>query len=137
MTRKDFILGVLTSLIATILFELARKLYHRLNKFPVKEFSKRILKNFVPHSLPKHILSPSIALVIAFLTLIKLPLPIALAPNDEPRTYGLVVVRPTEESYEAVYAITKDPKLARAFVEMAEADPNRTIMIRPSDYGVR
>ena len=86
MTRGDFILGVLTSLIATILYELARKLYPRLQNISVIELGRRLLRIIAVQNLSIRILSPSIALVIAFFVLVNLPPQTVCAPNQMSET---------------------------------------------------
>jgi hypothetical protein len=97
MTRGDFILGVVSSLVATVLFELARKFYPRLQNIPFKELISRFLKTalalklllvyffkkLVIENLSIRVLSYSFALAISFITLVKVPLYRVYAPSPQ------------------------------------------------------
>lgn len=137
MTRGDFILSILTSLIATILAKFVSTFYPHLRKAPFKELAKQLMRGFVPRRPLKRILAPCMVLVVATLSAVKLPVPTALAPDYNLLDSGMIVVRPTNESFETISAVTGNPQLSLWLVEEAKAAPTQTIMIRPSDYGVR
>jgi hypothetical protein len=80
MTREAFILGILTSLIATILFELARKGYSLLRH---TSFSFEGVLNKI---LSLRVYTPLLVCSFVLLIVIELPLPTALAPTSEVST---------------------------------------------------
>lgn len=97
MTRGDFILGVLSSLVATILFELARKFYPRLKNKSLKGFGGRVvritlaissllvtpLKRVTAQKVSVRVLSYSMILALGCLTLVNIPLHSVLAPSQD------------------------------------------------------
>lgn len=150
MTRGDFILSILTSLIATILYDLTRKTYPKLKAkaaearrqlgyigFTISHIVLFYVVVPVANKFSTRVLSVSAISIITFVALVNLSQQTTLAPPKELGYPGMVVVRPTTESFESLSAITGNPSIAFALVHEAVAYPDKVIMIRPSDYGVR
>lgn len=86
MTKGDFILGVVSSLIATILFELVHNLspqvlLRTLTTAAKKSYVVLAKTGLAFQRIPTSILSPFIALTLTVFALIALPLPTAIAPT--------------------------------------------------------
>jgi hypothetical protein len=83
MTRGDFILGVLASLVCAMLCKLASKLHPRLKNISFIQLSKQFLAIVSAQKLPTRILPTTLAFVIAFFILVNISPQSVIAPSNE------------------------------------------------------
>jgi len=83
MTRGDFILSILSSLIATILLELTRKIYPRLQISLIIRLSKGLFRVFAIPKLSARVLPYSIVLVLSISVGVNMSVRTVFAPTDE------------------------------------------------------
>lgn len=113
MTKWGVILSILTSLIAAVLYDLAKKVYPKLKLLYIVETVKRFLRFFIIQNLQRRFVKASIALSIALLVLINVPLPITFAPALHPRRLLVKLVRPRSPvsgTFTGHYTISRDGK---------------------------
>jgi len=116
MTRGDFILGVISSLVATTLFELARKYYPKLHLSSIIRLSKGLFRIFTTPNLSVRILSSSIVLVLTISVTLDSSVRTVFAPTEDLKS--LQLEQSSLEGVEPRYEKAK--RLAEPLLRLAE-----------------
>lgn len=83
MTKGDFILGIITSLIAEVLIRLAWKFHPKFPNIPIIELSKELFRGFPVNRAMVRVLSCSAVFAITISLLLNAPVPTVLAPSAD------------------------------------------------------